>query len=142
MGQISEYFRGELLKQGFNRDTYTPPYNQFEVAAVTQVPPLNVDVADLVEPVGNAYARATIPYNTASWTFNNFCEMQSAVDIVFPSATGFWGSIEAYVFLTSNSGSSITKYVACISRLVVPLRVTSGIQPAIQAGGVLFGLYD
>lgn len=142
MGQISEYFAGELLKLAFNRNTYTPVYDRFEIAGVLEVPPLNADTTQVVEPVGLGYSRPTIPFLTANWTAANPREVYNATDITFPVATGFWGTLEGYAVFTSHSVNAITKQMVAVGRFVVPVRVTTDIQPILPAGTVLFGIYD
>lgn len=142
MGQISEYFAGELLKLAFNKDTYAPVYNRFEVAGCLEVPTLNADTSQVLEPVGLGYTRPTVLFNTANWTVANYREVYNAADITFPAATGFWGTLEGYALFTSHSSNTITKQMVAVGRFTVPLRVTTDIQPVIPAGTMLFGIYD
>ena len=143
MGQMSEYFCGELLKIAFNRANYTPPYDRFEVALCTDVPALNADTTQVAEPVGNGYARVYIAFDYLNWQQINYREMQSLQDVNFAAATGFWGTIEGYALFTSSStDGALQKQMVAVGRLTVPLRVTSGIQPQMPAGSIVFGLYD
>lgn len=141
-GQITDYFAEELLKLAFQRDTYTPPYNQFLVCLTTVIPAVNADESQLVEPVGNGYARQAVPFTTANWTLSGFREIYNANEIVFPQATGYWGTVAGYAVLTDNSGSSITRQTVAVGGLAIPLKVPAGVQPAIAVGTISFGIYD
>lgn len=144
MGQMSEYFANEMLKLTFNRDTYTPVYNRFEVALVTQIPTLNSDLLDLVEPVGAGYARQYISFAASAWGLTGFREAYTLADVTFPvvATSGYWGVIEGYALITSHSTNTITKQLVAVGRFTDPLRATEGIQPQLPAGTIQFGIYD
>ena len=137
-GQITAWFCNELLKTAFNRDTYTPPYTSLQVALTLDVPPLNIDSSQLVEPTDTSYARVVVPYNTANWTSSGFREVATANAVTFPAATGFWGTVVGYVLLTVET----TPRTVAVGVLVDPYRVVSGVQPQLPAGSISFGLYD
>ena len=149
MGQISQWFAAELLKTAFNRDTYVPAYDTLAVALVTTVPPVNADISTLTEPVGNGYARAPIPYNTANWVMGDYREVYNALDVLFPTATGYWGQIEGYVVLSAFLGTAVGAVVdytnsqtAAVGQVITPVRVTTGVQLDLPAQTVSFGIYD
>jgi hypothetical protein len=137
-GQISGWFCNELLKTAFNRDTYTPPYTALLVALTLDIPPLNVDVTQLNEPLIGGYARVSIPYNSANWVSSGIREVATVNDTTFPLATDFWGTVYGYVLLTSEA----TPRTVAVGALVDPYRVISGVQPQLPAGSISFGLYD
>lgn len=135
MAQMSQWFCNELLQLSFNHAGYTPPYTALTVCLVTVVPPINVDVASLQEPVGNGYARVDIPFDTSGWVPSGYREVVTVGPTTFPTATDYWGLIEGYAIIAG-------AMTVAVGRLVNPLRVVTGIQPVIPAGGISIGLYD
>lgn len=47
---------------------------------------------NVTEPVGNGYKRVTVPNNAANWPAAANRVKRNGADIVFPAATGSWGS--------------------------------------------------
>ena len=138
-GQLTQWYCQELLKASANRDTYTPAYTAFQLALTLDFPPLNADVTQLNEPpTGVGYARVAVPYNTANWTPSGFREITQALDINFPTATGYWGNLYGWALMTTEA----TPNMVALGNLVTPLRVITGIQPMIPAGSISLGLYD
>lgn len=141
MGQMSEWFRNEMLQLSLNPDTYTRQWNQLELAALLDEPVLESDESYLVEPVGMGYARLFIPATTAYWTVNGLGEVSNAQTHTYAAATGTWGPVIGYALVASATTGGFTKQVAAYSEIPGQPRIISGQQLQLAAGALLIGLY-
>lgn len=144
MGQLSEYWSGELLKCTFNKDTYTPPWTRLSVCLVTDIPPLNADIGDIAEPTGGTgYARQLLDLNTANWSLVNGREMVQLYDVNFPAQSAYGGVAVGYAMFTSSvNNAGLTPVMVSVGRFSVPLRMNSGVTPQIPAYTIVFSVYD
>jgi hypothetical protein len=140
---MSQWFANEIMKIAFNRDTYTPGWNQFEVCALQAEPPSESDPTLLAEPTADpAYTRPKIPFVTASWVFTNLGEVAQANMITFPQATVDWGSIPNYALVASSYTGGFTAQIAVIGYIPQQPAIGIGDILRVTAQSLMFGLYD
>ena len=99
MAAFSDYLEAELLEHLFGIDAgYAQP--AIYVAAST-ADPLDTG-AGLAEPVGNGYARVSF----TDWV-RAINVVSNNSDIVFPAATGAWGTITHFAIMDAASGGNV-----------------------------------
>lgn len=141
MSQLSPWFVSELWKMSFNRDTYTPAWDRFELCALLEEPVLETDESYLLEPVGLGYTRLYIPFTTAYWTVNDLGEVYNAQTHTWPAATGTWGPVVGYALIAASSGGGFTKQVAAFSDIAQQPRIVATNQLQLAAGQFIAGIY-
>lgn len=143
MAQISQWFANELLQISFHRDTYTPAWTQFEVAALLSEPPNESDPTLLNEPLSDpAYVRQTLQFNTATWQLGELGEISNLNAVLFPQATVVWGPVTNYALIASSYTGGFSKMIAVIGNLPSQPRIAAGDQLQLAANTLFFGLYD
>lgn len=143
MAQISQWFANEIMQIAFNRDTYTPAWNQFEVAALLVEPPSESDATLLAEPtIDPVYVRPKIPFASSSWVFTNLGEVAAASMIVFPTASVNWGNITNYALIASSYTGGFSAQIAVIGYFPQQPAIGVGDTLRITAQSLMFGLYD
>ena len=95
-GSFGNFWENEILDHVFGKGSYTPPtiYVGLSTADPTD------DGSGIAEPSGNGYAR--VQTAAGDWAAASGGAISNANDIVFPEATGSWGTI-AYFFLSDAS---------------------------------------
>lgn len=125
---IAHYFRGTAL-----------PYTQLQFALTRRIPPANAAANQLDEPVGLSYARvSTVFPSSVVWLGGPSDEMTLNVALLFPTATGTWGTINGWAMVSNGA----TPLVLATGQVPRPLRVISGIRPRLPIGAVSFSLLD
>ena len=142
MGQMSSWFRNEMLKMTFNRDIYTPVWDRFELCALLEDPVLELDDDYLVEPVGMGYGRLIVPFTSAYWTLTEMGEVSNAQTHTWAAATGTWGPIIGYAFIASASSGGFDSQLAMATDIPGQPRIVAGNQLQLPAGQFMAGLYD
>jgi len=79
------------------------------------------------EPVGNNYARVEVNNDEAQWGLSADGLKANVLPIVFPTATGTWGTVRAWCILDSSSGGNLIAYGVITSQLIA-----EGATPSFQ----------
>jgi len=101
---FADFLEDELLDHVFGAATYTPPATLY-VALSTTAP--NDDGTNVTEPGGGSYARAAVTNNATEWPAASGGSKTHANDIIFPTATGSWGTISHYAVYDAVSGGNL-----------------------------------
>ena len=106
MGSFSDYWEGKILNHIFGKDNYTPP---ILYVALSTTDPLD-DASGLTEPAGNAYAR--VETSASDWNAASGGSLDNADDIIFPKATGSWGTITHFALFDAETGGNMLAHGA------------------------------
>lgn len=107
---FSNFLRESLLDEVFGGQDYTPSTN-LEFALSTTAP--NDDGTGVTEPT-NGYSRVTEANDLTTWnaaattdggTPSGFTEKTNAIEIVFPEATGNWGTVTHFAIYDDTVGN-------------------------------------
>jgi hypothetical protein len=102
MGSFSNYWEDKVLDHIFDKNNYTPP--TIYVALSTSEP--SDDASGFAEPTGNAYTR--VETSASDWNAASGGSLNNANDIIFPKATGSWGTITHFaLFDAATSGNML-----------------------------------
>lgn len=104
MGSFSDYWEDKILNHIFGKDNYTPPTIS---AALSTADPLD-DASGLAEPAGNGYAR--VETSASDWNTASDGSLDNAGDIIFPKATGSWGTITHFALFDAATGGNMLAY--------------------------------
>lgn len=102
---VSNHARGEILRAIFRGDVVTFPVNLY-LALCTATPTASETGGTIPEVANsNAYARQAINPSHADWTDPtvNPYTTSTAADIVFPTATGSWGTVTSFALVDSGA---------------------------------------
>jgi hypothetical protein len=103
MGGFSDYWEDKILNHIFGKSSYTPPTIY---VALSTTNPLD-DASGLAEPSCNAYAR--VQTSTSDWNTASNGSLDNANNIIFPQATGNWGTITHFaLFDAATNGNMLT----------------------------------
>lgn len=126
-GNLSNYLENKLLEHSLGRTQFALPAATY-VALFTASP---TDAGGGTEVSGNGYLRTAITWNPASSG-----SISNAADVVFPTATGAWGTIVAVGIFDAASGGNLLWYA---NTSTTPT-VGNGDLFKLLAGNVTFGL--
>lgn len=129
-------YRADQVKAVWHRQL--PSWSSVLVCLTRRVPSSNAAPDQLDEPVGLGYARVTVAVSAANWPLQNSTEVGNGIAIVFPEATGLWGDVAGWAVLSAET----TPKTLAVGTLAEPVRVSAGIQPVVQPGAIVFGVYD
>jgi hypothetical protein len=80
----------------------------------------NANGSGVVEPVGNGYARVGVTNNPTNWPAASSRTKSHTGDIVFPTASGTWGTIYYVGIFDAPSGGNLRLYDALsVPRLII-----------------------
>jgi len=130
MGSFSDYWEDKILDHIFGKANYTPPI--IYVALSTSDP--SDDASELTEPTGNAYAR--VETSASDWNAATNGSLDNANDIIFPKATGSWGTITHFVLFDAASGGNMLAHGA----LSQSKAVDSSYTPIFETGDLNISL--
>jgi hypothetical protein len=106
MGSFSDYWENEILDHIFGKGSYSPP--TIYVALSTADP--TDDGSGIAEPSGNGYAR--VQTQASDWNAASAGSLYNANDIMFPEATGNWGTISHFALFDAASGGNMLAHGA------------------------------
>jgi hypothetical protein len=86
---------------------------------------------NVTEPSGNGYATVAVVNNATNFPDAASGAKTNGVAIVFPTATGSWGTVTYVVFKDGASGT-----VRAFSLLATPRAIGSGAVPTLAAGSI------
>jgi hypothetical protein len=103
----------------------SPPATLY--AAAFTAPPNSNGTGGTEVPSSNAYARVAITNNTTNFPSASGGSKSNGTDIIFPEATGSWGTITHIVFFDAPSGGNVkiwgtltvSKAISATDQLVV-----------------------
>jgi hypothetical protein len=130
MGSFSDYWEDKILDHVFGKVNYTPPTIY---VALSTSDPLD-DASELTEPTGNAYAR--VETSPSDWNAATDGSLDNANDIIFPKATGSWGTITHFALFDAATDGNMLAYGA----LSPPKVVDSSFTPIFDAGDLNISL--
>jgi hypothetical protein len=106
MGGFSNYWEDKILDHIFGKDNYTSPTIY---VALSTAEPLD-DASGFAEPTGNAYAR--VGTSPSDWNAASGGVLNNASDIIFPKATGSWGTITHFALFDAATGGNMLAHGA------------------------------
>jgi hypothetical protein len=104
MGSFSNYWENKILNHLFGKTVLMPPVRY--VGLSTTNPSENG--SSLAEPSGNAYARAQTSADDWNVAFDG--SVDNAGEIVFPMATGIWGTMTYFVLFDEAADGNMLAY--------------------------------
>ncbi len=86
---FSSYLQNKVLNSIFGSVPYTPPPILYIGLSTTTIS----DADGITEPLGNSYQRVALVNNTAKFPITSTGIKTHDIPIIFPQATGDWGTI-------------------------------------------------
>lgn len=104
MGSFSDYWENRILDHIFGKAVLTPPTIYIGLSAEEP----DEDGLSVVEPSGNAYAR--VQTSVDDWSAASDGSLDNANEIVFPMATGSWGTMTHFVLFDAAAGGNMLAF--------------------------------
>jgi hypothetical protein len=130
MGGFSNYWESKILDHIFGKNNYSPPTIY---VALSTADPLD-DASGFFEPADNAYAR--VETSASDWNTTSGGSLNNTNDIIFPMATGSWGTITHFALFDAITDGNMLAYGA----LSQPKTVESSYTPIFDAGDLNISL--
>jgi len=130
MGGFSDYWESKVLDHIFGKHNYTPP---MIYVALSTANPLD-DGSKFAEPTGNAYAR--VQTSASDWNTASGGSLDNGNDIIFPKASGSWGTITHFALFDAATDGNMLAYGA----LSQPKTVENSYTPMFEAGDLNISL--
>lgn len=130
MGRISDSFANQLLDLAFSKATNNFPATLYVGLSTTT--PTNTG-GSVTEPAGGSYARVAVTNNSTNFPAATARSKSNGTDIVFPTATGSWGTITHFVMYDALTGGNFVAWGA----LTVPVSVISGATVTFATGSLV-----
>ena len=109
MSKISNFLELEILDQIFGAQAYTAPATLYIAACTASVSDTDTG-STITEPVGGAYARASVTNNKTNWATAASGAVDNAAEIAFTQATGSWGTIVDFAVCDASSAGNVLWY--------------------------------
>lgn len=106
MTVFSDYWENKILNHIFGKGSYSP---LTIYVALSTADPLD-DASELAEPAGNAYAR--VQTSASDWNAASDGSLDNSNNIIFPQATGNWGTISHFALFDAATGGNMLAYGA------------------------------
>lgn len=90
----------------------------FYIAAVTVLPNFLTTGSELAEPSGNGYARVAFDNDVTNWPPAADGLKSNGQPIIFPKATGPWGSIKYWAICDAATGGNIIRWGRMSTKLI------------------------
>lgn len=87
---------------------------------------------NFTEPVGNAYARISVPNDVTNWPAASNRQKANALELQHPVATGSWGTIAYWGRYGGPTGGTPVEWAA----LDTPVVITTNDRLVYPAGGI------
>jgi predicted enzyme related to lactoylglutathione lyase len=100
--------------------------------ALSTTTPTNTG-ANVTEPVGNSYARVSVTNNATNFPAAAARAKSNGTDIVFPMATGSWGTITHFAIYDASTAGNFIAWGA----LTVPVSVINGATVTFVTGSLI-----
>lgn len=104
MGSFSNYWENKLLDYIFGKAGLTAPV--IYLGLLTAEP--DEDGTGLAEPSGNAYQR--VQTSASDWNVSAGGSLDNSGDIIFPMATGNWGTVTHFALFDAATGGNMLAY--------------------------------
>ena len=127
----SDYLEDAVLDHIFGGPNYIRPATLY-IALSTAFP--GDDGSSIAEPVGNGYARVAVTNDATEWPASSSSTKTHANDIIFPVATGSWGTVDYYCTFDAPSGGNMLTWGSLNSSKTID----AGEQPTFLAGSLEF----
>lgn len=131
------YARRQLLRAMFTPDAFTA-LEEVHVALTRTVPPANASEEQLVEPGAASYERQVYPTGSLYWAPTNFGELYNTLTVQWAQIEAEeWGFMRGWAVLDPVSGQCLN-----VGTIMRPFRGTVGMEPKLEPGTLMLGLYD
>ena len=130
MGRISDSYANQLLDLAFSKATNNFPATLY--VALSTTTPTNTG-GSVTEPSGNAYARVAVTNNATNFPAASSRSKSNGTDIVFPTATGSWGTVTHFAIYDASTSGNFVAWGA----LTVPVSVVSGATVTFATGSLV-----
>jgi len=101
-GSKSNYLENAILDHVLGASVYSAPATVY-VALYTTAP---TDAGGGTEVSGGSYARVAVTNNATNWPAASGGSKSNGTDIIFPTASGSWGTVAAFAILDASSGGN------------------------------------
>jgi len=133
MGSFGDFLENELLDHVFGAAAYAAPATLY--MALSTADPLD-DGSGLNEPVGGAYARASVTNDLTEWPAAAAGSKSNANQITFPTATALWGTVTHFAIMDAASGGNMLAH----GSLTTPKTIDPGDTASFAASDVTITL--
>jgi hypothetical protein len=131
------YARRQLLKSMFTPDDFLA-LESVEVALTRSIPPANAAADQLIEPDADSYSRQVYPVGVVYWAPTNFGELYNTLTVQWEQiASQEWGFMRGWAVLDPVSGQCLN-----VGSIIRPFRGITGMEPKLEPGTLMLGLYD
>lgn len=131
MGRMSDTQANLLLDLYFSKaSNSTVPATVY--VALSTTTPTNTGT-NVTEPVSNGYARVAVTNNATNFPAATGRSKSNGTDIVFPTATGSWGTLTHFALYDAGTGGTFLAWGA----LTVPVAVISGATVTFATGSLV-----
>lgn len=100
---VSTYLGNKILDHVWGKTVYTAPDNIYIGLSSTNP---GLDGSGATEPIGMNYARVQKVNNTTHWPNAVARAKSNGTEIIFPTATGAWGTVFYMLFYDAASGGN------------------------------------
>ena len=131
------YARRQLLRGMFTPDVVTA-LEEVQVALTRTIPPANATEEQLVEPEAASYVRQTYFVGSMFWAPTNFGELYNTATVQWEQiGAEEWGFMRGWAVLDPISGQCLN-----VGSIMRPFRGITGMEPKLEPGTLMLGLYD
>lgn len=127
MGRLADFYANKALDMAFGLASNTFPANLYIGLSSTQ--PDNTG-GNVTEPAGNNYSRVLSVNNSTNWPAASGRVKSNGTDIIFPAATGDWGTMGWFVIYDASTAGNFVAY----GDLTTPTDINVGAQGAFITG--------
>jgi hypothetical protein len=106
----TDYLEGKLIEHVVRNVTYTPPATVYAALFTTAT----TEAGGGTEVSGNGYARQPVTFGAQS---GGACS--NSADVVFPPATGNWGTLTDFAIMDAVTGGNMLYYGTLVSSITV-----------------------
>jgi hypothetical protein len=131
MGRMSDAQANILLDLYFSKASNSSVPATLYVALSTTLP-TNTGT-NVTEPVGNAYARVSVTNNSTNFPAASARAKSNGTDVVFPTATGSWGTITHFALYDALTAGTFVAWGA----LTVPVSVINSATVTFVTGSLV-----
>jgi hypothetical protein len=103
---FNDYLRNSVLNNVFGATAFAPSATLYLGLSTTVIAD---DGTGVTEPVGGGYARQTVTNDKTSWSTATGADnrIDNLVELVFPEATGAWGTVTHFFISDAATGGNI-----------------------------------
>jgi hypothetical protein len=127
MGRLADFYANQVMDMAFGRGTNNFPTDYY--IALSSVQPTNTG-GNVTEPAGNNYSRVHSLNNDANWPAARGRTKSNGQDILFPAATGDWGTMAFFAIYDDPTAGNFVAW----GELTTPTDINVGAQAAFITG--------